>query len=64
MDKSESKHFKYFAGKKVDSELINGIVMDQENNIAHIAQIMHKKSLDTLPEINIWIFKNDEEKYL
>lgn len=62
--KYESKHFIYYASKKVDSDLIQPIIESQENNISHIAGIMSVNNIDTLPKINLWIFNSDKEKYL
>ena len=63
-NKYESNHFNYYSSKKVDSDLIEPIVENQEINICHIAEKMDINNIDTLPKINLWIFDSDNEKYL
>lgn len=60
----ESKHFIYYATKKINIDIIQSIIENQENNILHIAGIMNIEDIDTLAKIRLWIFNSDNEKYL
>ena len=63
-NENESLHFKCFSSKKVDNEIVTDILDNQEKNIIHISKLMQIDNIDTLSKINIWVFKNDNEKYL
>lgn len=63
-NKTESRHFSYYASKKVNKDLIKPIMENQELNLNHIAGIMKISSIDSLPKIKLWIFSSDREKYL
>jgi hypothetical protein len=60
---NESTHFIYYSSKKVDKDLLEPIIENQEININHIAKIMNV-NIDSLPKIKLWIFNSDKEKYL
>ncbi len=62
-NRAESNHFICYSSKKVDNDLIQPILENQEINIKHIAKIMEINNFDTLPKINLWIFSSDKEKY-
>ena len=54
----------YFSNQITNDSLKNQIISRQKKNIIHISKLMQVANIDTLRNIDIWIFKDDNEKYL
>ena len=61
----ENDYFKLFASIEIhDDSLVDSILIYQNENRTHILKILNIDPSEQSPKINLWIFNDDQEKYL